>query len=255
MMTTEDGREPEPADEQKRTAVWRHPRRDDILALLPKRTSEWISLWLEEEYELEDADGEPHPDARRNARLRLSPRSIESYRQRFMPEAAPGVAIAPRELEDVVGRAPPPPETGRRELEQLDLIVRAAMTNLGRAMAQDDEMEMLQPVTMEAQKQALGAVSAVIDAKAKMGVDGYRPPPQEIHQTNRNLNVDVDGNELAGRGRDRDPRSSAPGNPAAIDALHKVLAPGPEKAMELIDRARNGDAEEIVDAEVTDDAA
>lgn len=248
-MTTEDGRPPEPSDEQKRSGVWRHPRRDDILALLPVRSSDWIAAWLEEQYPLEDDEGEPDPAARQHQRWRLSTRSIESYRRRFAPEAVAGVDLVPAELEDLIGRQAPAPEASRREIQQLEVLAHAAMTNLGRAMGQDAEMDMLQPVTMEAQKQAIGAVNAVIDAKTKMGVDGYQPRPQEVHVDQRNLNVEVNGDGHLGRQVRRDGKApSRASDPEKIQALHRVLERGPDEAREVIDAARD----EVIEGQATE---
>jgi hypothetical protein len=40
---TADGAAPEPSEEQRQIAVWRHPMRDEILALLPRRSAHWIA--------------------------------------------------------------------------------------------------------------------------------------------------------------------------------------------------------------------
>jgi hypothetical protein len=42
---TADGAAPEPSEEQRQSAVWRHPMRDEILALLPRRSAHWIAAF------------------------------------------------------------------------------------------------------------------------------------------------------------------------------------------------------------------
>ena len=181
------------SDEQKRAAVYRHPDAAEIHALLPEHSAAWISAWLEERYPLEDEDGYEHPDARRRAKLRLSERSIEKYRRRFLPELTPGVDVLPGRLQEIIGYLKPQPMMA--EIRRMDALQEVALHNLAQAMAQDEELEMVQPLTNELQKTAMSMVASTAEMKAKLGVEGYEFAAQklQVDQTSRNVNVELHG--------------------------------------------------------------
>lgn len=243
LLRAPDGRAPEPSDAQKATAVWRHPDRDTILALLPKRTSAWIASYLAEQYPVEDEDGEPLPDgeARRNARRALSARSIEAYRRDYAYELL-GVSDAlPPGLEDLVGYRPPR-QSARPEIELMEALVPVYLHNLQASMANDEQLGMLNPTTLEAQKQVRQLAIDTLEAKSKLGMDGYQAAPQEIHveQNTRSVNV-----ELHGR---TDPTTGAqlPVDRDKVSALQEVLARGPAEAQAMVRAARDR-ADDVVD--------
>ena len=234
---------PEPTPAQRATAVYRHPKRQQIEALLARRTPAWVAAWLREQYPTDDSN------AHRNERLQLSERALTKYRDRFLPEYAVGVDAMPGELEDLIGRLAPPP--ARHELERLDLLQRVADANLVKAMQMDDELEMLQPITLTAQDAALNTTLKSIDAKSKLGVPGYEEVPKsqnlKIDATNRNLDVRLHGRV--------DPQTGEliPNDPTKVDALRDVLALGPEGVAQVIAAAKaradtvDSDAEEVDD--------
>ena len=243
LLKTQDGAAPEPSDEQRSSAVWRHPLRDDIVALLARRSAHWISAWLEERYPLEDEEGEAHPDARRHEKLRLSARAIERYRTKFAPETAGAVDFLPAELEDLIGRHLPAPVAARRELDVLESMQHVALYNLSRAMENDEAMDMLQPITLEAQKQAVSIAKDTIDAKGKLGIAGYEVVPQEfkIDQTSRNLNVEL-------QGRVDKHGNPVPNDPEKVAAIRELLAQGPEDARRTVRAARER-TDDVIDGE------
>lgn len=234
-----------PPAEQQRSAVWRHPRRAEIHALYPRRSSDWISIWLEQEYPLESEDGEPLPKAARNRALRIGARTLERYRRRWLPELTPGVDVLPPDLEDLLGRVAPAPP--RRELELLDSMQDVALHNLTQAMLQDADLEMVQPLTLTAQEQALSTVMKSIDAKGRLGVEGYEPTPVtqnlNVQATSRNVNVALHGRIDPSTGE------MIPGQPEKLDALRDLLAQGPEAAREVLAAAR---VQADVDAEAVE---
>ena len=231
---------PEVTQAQRASAVYRHPKRLEIEALLTRKTPDWIAAWLRDEY---PADKDP-----RNERLQLSPRSIRKYRDRFLPEHRPGIDVLPSVIEDLIGRTPPP--APRHELDRLDALMAVTNYNLGVAMKMDQELEMLQPLTLQAQQQALDATMRAIDAKSKLGVPGYEAAATQqkvqISSTSQNVNVDLHGRV--------DPRTGEPVpiDPQRVDVMREVLKLGPDAVMDFVAAARER-ADGTVDGEATEE--
>lgn len=201
----------EPSPEQKRHVVYKHPERERIEALLRHgKSSEWIALWLEDEYPIEDDDGQPHPNKRAHERQHLDPGEIEGYRARFLSQYAAGFDILSPELEDAIGRRFPAPKGPNFEIEIVEAGIRVAEINLARGMEADEELEMLQPTTLQAQAQLIEAATASADLKSSLGVPGYEPPPERVEIDQRTTSMSM---ELQGR----------------VDAQGNVIATEPEK--------------------------
>lgn len=219
---------------QRRAKVYRHVERDKIEALLRRgKSAEWIALWLEEEFPLEDEEGNRHPDARLHERCQLGPKEIDSYRSEYMPECNPGIELLTPELEDVIGRRFPP--TGPAfETEVVEAGVRAAEINLARGLAADAEMEMVQPTTLQAQAQLLEAASVSVDIKARLGVPGYEPPPErlQVEQTTRSMSIELQGQV--------DPKTGqiVASEPKKVELLEQLMALPAERASEVMASAR-----------------
>lgn len=251
--------------EQRRTKVWTHPDRAQIEALLIRgKSASWIAYWLEERYPLTEPDpdaeeGEPqerdHPDRVKHARWHLTPTTLDGYRTKWMPETQPGTDIVLADLEDIVGRELPAPRQPDYELELMESAVRVAQHNLAKALKSDEEMEMVQPTTLDAHSRFVNSIEKSVDVKQKLNLPGYERAPErlEVDQTNRNLSV-----ELHGRiGRNGAPEAV---EPEKVRLVNELLTAGPEKAHEVIaaaqaaaqaEREATADADTI-DADATD---
>jgi hypothetical protein len=184
--------------ERRRTAIWKHPSRTWIEALIRRGKSPWwISRWIEECYppEEEDEDGEMQrvPE---HEKLQVSEDAIERYRADWLPEYAPGVDAVSEDIEDVVGRHFPGFEGGPiPELEVMDMAGRVAQHNLAQALKADEALGMVQETTLNAQGAVMATAVQAVETKQKLGVPGYETVPErhEITSTNRNVNVDLQG--------------------------------------------------------------
>ncbi len=245
---------PAPEDQQ-RTKVYRHPDRDTIHSLLRGgKSPEWISKWLAARYPTEDEHGDETDDAARNARWQLSEASLKRYRHRFMPECAPGVDVIVPELADALGRRPPVPrELGARyELEVLESVIEAGQASLARALRSDKDMDMLQGVTLDAQKTVIEAARTRVELAQSLGIDGYAKvaAKQEIKQSveSRNVNVEVNG-IVDAHG------VVHPSEPKKVAVLAELMAMDAERAKEVLATAGPAvEAEaEAEEAEVVDE--
>jgi hypothetical protein len=249
VTTAEEERSPVKVitEEQKRTRIYQHPARSKIEAMLKRgKSASWISLWLEEAYPLENAEGQPHPEHRENRRRRLTPSTIENYRRKFMPECVPGIDASSEELENIVGRAMPQPTSSRFELDVMEVGIRVAEKNLERALKQDDEMEMLQPQTIAAQTALMNSAEKTAMLKGKLGVPGYElvAEKSEItqHSTSRNMSLELHG-RVGPNGE------ILPGEPDKMDVARKLIGMPREQAQatmaeisrEVKARQENGD--------------
>jgi hypothetical protein len=234
---------------QRNTAVWKHPQRENIVALLRRgKSAEWIQYWLEDEYPSVDED--PELDAttsRQHMRWRLRAATIEEYREKYMPETAKGIEVIDSELEDLVGRRLPAGMAGPAfEVEVLETSIRVAQLNLTQALKSDAEMKMLTSTTLDANDRLANLAEKSVDVKQKLGLPGYEPLPEHkiVEQTNKNLNANLHGVF--------DPRTGklGPANKEAIGALRELMAKGPEAAQQIVEAARQqtdveGTAEEV----------
>ncbi len=237
------GEQVEPSDAQRRHEIFTHPDRLRLEALLKHgKSPEWIALWLEDEYPLEDDEGKPHPEKRTHERLHRDPEKIEDYRSKYLSEYAPGFDVLSPELEDAIGRRFPAPKTPNFEIEVVEAGVRTAELNLARGLEADEELEMLQPTTLQAQGQLIDAAQASADLKASLGVPGYEPPPErvEIDQTNHSMSVELRGT-VDGQGR------LVPTEPKKVEMLRALMEMAPEKAAAMMAAAGvEEDAEPVI---------
>lgn len=246
--STEVEPSPQPSPAQERTAVYRHSEREKIEALLRRgKSADWIALWLEELYPLEDEEGEPHPEVAQHRKRQLRPEIIESYRRNYLPEFAPGFDLLTPELEDAIGRRFPAPQSPVFETEVVEAGIRAAEINLARGLAADEEMEMLQPTTLQAQAQLIDAASASVDIKARLGVPGYEPPPEHVvvDQTMRSMSVEFQGRIDPATGQ------VVANESKKVQLLEQLMALPPERASQVIEAAKAASAP-VVDAEVVE---
>lgn len=245
-------RELETPGAQQRHEVWRHPRSAEIHALLRRgRTPVWVAHWLEGLYPTVDEDGEPHPEARRNRKLRISKRTIDRYRTRFMPECSPGVDMIRPDIEAIIGHRPPVPLGEAYELQKLEALAAVAEHTLAVSLKNDAELEMVQPTTLEANRAAFEMTVEIVRLKGKMGLPGYELAPeksvidQRVTSTSRNVNVELHGREDHGKGEGAGP----PNDPARVQALHELMTRSPEEIQMLVDAAESG----VVDGTVEED--
>jgi hypothetical protein len=228
---------------QRRTLVWRHPERDTIHALIRKgKSARWISEWLKEEYPLEDEWGQPHPDGLEHRKHHVSASTINEYRREWMPECEPGVDVVHAGLEKIIGHRPPSDKTGF-ELDVMEAAIAVAQHNLAIALKQDQDMGMLQPITLEAQDRLESAAKTRVELAQKLNVPGYEQQAQkfQIQSENRNLNLNVDagGNAQANE-------------PDKLKLMRELLAQGPDRAREIVNRATSAVQPPPPDADVID---
>lgn len=261
----------EVAEEEKRSAVARHPDRDAIIHLLRVgRSAYWISRWLEDGYAVEDEDegGDESPDRHlrlvddfddegeesageegeptaQNAHLQLSEKVIEEYRERFMPETTPGVDVLNEDLEEFIGYKFP--GALHWELEVVEAGVHVSQVNVARALKQDEEMNMLQQTTLDANDRMMKAAETLVGVKQKLGLPGYEAQPDHIitENTNRNWSVELHGRvDKSGRVH--------PAEPERLALAAELLKAGPQ-AKAIMAAAQAAAATETVDAEVVDE--
>jgi hypothetical protein len=256
MAAAEEPLELEVPEEQRRAKVYRHPDRETIHTLISSgKTGDWIARWLKLKYPIEDEMGAETEDAARNVRWHLTAATINRYRDKWMPEAAPGVQLVDTSLETALGMPMPVARsTGAQfELDVLEVVIQASMKSLGRALTSDEEMEMLQSVTLDAQDGVLKAVRDRVAIAQSLGVEGYprmaerveQKVDQTVNATTRNLNVELNG-RVDAQG------VVHPNEPAKVKVLAELMALSPEKADAIIDQAEADmepqDAVEVEDA-------
>jgi hypothetical protein len=240
---------------QKRTAVWRHPDRDMIHALLYRgKSAGWISEWLEERYPLEDEYGQPHANAVEHRKWHISDATISKYRREWLPEAEPGVDVVHGKLQKLIGYQTPAPNKQLMELDVLEALVAVGQMNLAKAIQQDDDMGMVQPITLEAHKVAVDTVVKRAKLAQDLSVEGYEQKPKELliqqhlQQTNTNLNVNADVTVDGATGK------VVAQEPKKLQLMRQLMDMEPEKAKELVHTAQHaaengvaieGTAEEI----------
>jgi hypothetical protein len=242
--------EPEVPEGQKRAAVYRHPDRDMIHALIARGKNEkWISGWLADRYPVEDELGVPHPDAAAHRRWQISADTIRKYRREWMPECEPGVDVIDGSLEKLIGKRVPAKSEQLMELEVMEAAIAVSQHNLAKAMQQDNDMGMLQPITLEAQKLMIEAAKV----RAKMAQDlnqpGYEKVPEQhlIDQRSTNVNVGV---EVHVDGKD-EPKEE---EPPKLSLMRQLLELEPDKARELVQIANEAAKESVpVDATVVEE--
>jgi hypothetical protein len=243
----------EPSKDQRRSKVWVHPDRETIEALMRRgKSAEWIALWLEEKYPLDDEEGGEHEDARNHKKWQLGAATLDRYRSQFMPEVSPGLDMVRSDVEDIIGRHLPAVVGPQFELGMLEASIRVAEHNLQRALAADDEMEMLQPTTLTAHSQFTDTVMKSFEAKSKIGMPGYEAAPDkmQIDQTNRNLSVELHGKI--------DPRTGqvVANEPEKVELMKKFIEMPPEQAQTVIHgaqvEAQKLQAEAAIEAEATE---
>jgi hypothetical protein len=248
--------------EQQRTKLWRHVDRTTIEALLRRgKSSWWIAAWLEERYPLEGDDGSEHERAAQHKRWQLSTKTIDRYREQFMPEHSPGIELVDSGLEDIVGRTLPAPPLPQSEFDVIEMGVKVSQQNLARQLEADEKLGMLQSTTLEANRDMISAASKSIEAKSSLGLPGYQKAPEHqiIDQTNTNKNLSVELHGVV----DKRTGEVRPSDPSKLEVLKELLAAGPEKTREIIQAAtvaagatvaadEPDPEEDVFDAEVVD---
>lgn len=261
MSSTELARlddESEWPEARRRTAIARHPDSEMLHALIRRGKDEkWISGWLKQQYPLEDEYGQPHPNAVEHRKWQVSAETVKKYRKEWMPEADPGVDIVSGRLQKIIGFQLPPKPGQLMELDVLEAAIAIAQHNLAKAVEQDEDMGMLQPITLEAQK----ALVESARTRAKMAQDlnqpGYEKAAerhiidQQVANTNVNVNVDA---EMGKDGKLK------PREPEKVTLLRQLLELGPDRAKELVRVANETaatvgrtDQGQVVEAQVVED--
>lgn len=244
-MAEEDFAEIEVPEGQKRSSVWRHPDRDMIHALMARGKSDrWIAEWLDTRYPLEDDHGQPHANAVQNRRLLISAVTIGKYRREWMPECHPGVDVVDSKLEKLIGGVRTPAPAGHQfELDVMEALIAVTQFNLAKAIDQDEQMGMLQPITLEATKAAMDAAARRVDMAQKLSVDGYEKKAseqiirQQMDIESRNMNVNVNANGAV------DPATGElrvqPEEPRKVQVLAELMKRDPAEAREMIRMAKD----------------
>jgi hypothetical protein len=225
----------EAPEAQKRTAIWRHPDRDMIHALIYRgKSARWISEWLEDRYPLEDEYGQPHANAVEHRKWLISENTINKYRREWLPEAEPGVDVVHSKLQKLIGFQAPAPNKQLMELDVLEALVTVSQMNLAKAIEQDEDMGMLQPVTLEAHKLAVETAVKRAKLAQDLSVEGYEQKPKELliqqhlQQTNTNLNVNADVTVDSATGK------VTPQEPKKVQLMKQLMDMPPDKAHELV---------------------
>jgi hypothetical protein len=227
--------------EQANTKVAKHPDFQTLQALMIRgKSAEWISRWLDSKYPVEDKDGDDHPNATANAEMRIATRAIKRYLEKYMPECGSGIAgVINEDLEKLIGYRLPAPVGIPWELEVLETVgIQAAQVNLARAMKSDEEMDMLNPVTMDAHGRLVDVLSKSIDLKSRLGLAGYEAAPekQQIFTQNENYNVNVSGSIDPSTG------ATVPVEPEKLDLARALLSAPPEERAGIIAAAKEAAA-------------
>jgi hypothetical protein len=245
----------EPTEKQKNSKVYQHVDFREIEALLCRKEPRWVVEWLKGRYPTEDKDGNELEQAIANKRMQLSERTLTRYRDDYLPEAVPGITgyVVNSEIEALIGHRLPAPIGRPWELEVMETAVHVAQSNMARALRADEEMDMLNPITLEAQSKLVDTLGRSMDMKSRLGLGGYEAAPERQHIVSENSNVSV---ELQGR---LDPKTgeSMAVEPERLDLARQLLSATPGERAEILAAAREAviaavpapDAS-IVDAEV-----
>jgi hypothetical protein len=240
--------------EQANTRVAQHPDYAVIEALMRRgKTPEWISRWLDGRYPTEDKDGGDHENATANAGMRIATRAIKRYMDKYMPECGTGITgVINEDLEKLIGYRLPAPVGMPWELEVLETVgIQAAQVNLARAMQSDEEMDMLNPVTMDAHGRLVDVLSKSIDLKSRLGLAGYEAAPekQQIFTQNENYNVNVSG------AIDQATGATRPVEPEKLDLARALLSAPPEERAGIIAAAKEAAAALAAAADIAGEPA
>jgi hypothetical protein len=249
---------PEVPEEQRSHRIYQHPRRDQIHGLLSRgRDPEWISQWLSQCYPLTDTLGNELAVGEENRKLHIGTRALRRYRERWFPEATPGVDLLPDQVHALVGRLAPGAPGTPWEIEKLEQYIQIAEHMLAESMSQDaktldnEGCQLIGPSdrTIALHKNAMDTIERVAKIKARFDLPGYRFAPQRTEQVidqhqriqqtvdSRNVNVELHG-----------PAGIAAGEPAEPDkvaALTRLLAQGPAAAGRVLDEAIESTATEL----------
>lgn len=243
----------EAPEEQRRSAIYRHPDRDMIHGLMRRgRDERWISEWLGERYPLEDEFGGPHPAAIENRKWNISPDTVKKYRKKWFPECEPGIDVVNQDIQKIIGRQLPAGPQQMIELDVMEAALAVAQHNLAKAMSQDEDMGMLQPITLEAQKSVMDAARIRVDLAQKLSIPGYEVKPKELliqqHNQNTNLNVNADIAVDAATGKVRAE------DPPKLALMKQLMQKSAAEAQDLVDLAESAAAEGLVfDGDVVED--
>jgi hypothetical protein len=243
--------EPEVPEGQKRAAVYRHPDRDMIHALIARGKDEkWINGWLAERYPVEDDLGVPHPEAATHRRWQISAETIRKYRREWMPECEPGVDVIDSKLESMIGKRVPARSEQLMELEVMEAAIAVSQHNLAKAMQQDNDMGMLQPITLEAQKIMIEAAKVRAKMAQELNQPGYEKAPEQhlIDQRSTSTNVSVGVEVHVDDSKNREEE------PTKLSLMRKLLELEPDKARELVQIANEAATGSVIaDATVVEE--
>lgn len=250
-VVTSDAVELDPADaeeivpdERKKTGVWKHP---DHLAiehcLRVGKSPEWIAAWLEDQYpdpaDVDDEDfddddyEEPDYTAAQAQRWRLSAKTIEDYRARWMPECTPGVDVVDEELEDFIGRKLPAARGEPWEIQVLEFGIQVAEHNLLKSLKADENLGMLTQTSLEANDRMIQAAKNSAALKSQLGRPGYEIVP-ERHQVDANVNTHNTKLNIELHGRVKPDGTIEPGEPDKLNLARKLLEAPPEERERII---------------------
>lgn len=228
--------------EQTRHRVWRHPDRERIHYLFRAgKSASWISLWLEDTYPLTEVDEDDeevrHPDYRRHKRLQISAATLTGYRNRFMPECAPGIDVVSAEVEDMVGRVFPAPAGRPWELDVIAAQVRVAEQMLVTQMQADQENNMgVSETAVDLSRVVVEHASRRFDAARSIALPGYEPAVErqaiEMDVTQRGVSIELTGRIDQKTGR------HGPLEPKKVDLMARMLERGPDAVLEMVSAAK-----------------
>ena len=223
----------EPSEKQKQTKIWKHPDREHIETLIRVgKTPGWINRWLAERYPTTDEDGIELEDSASSIRWHVSEEKIEEYRAAYMPECQPGVEVVSSDLEDLIGRRLPQPAGYVWEVQVLETAVHVAEVNLTRALKSDEDLQMLQLTTLDANEKMIAAAQAALTAKSKLGMQGYEAAPERHDMKIKGEHLHL-STHLHGELDQRTGRRSPTDKPA-VELLGKMLTLPPEERRALM---------------------
>jgi hypothetical protein len=240
--------------QKKKTKVGKHPDREIIEAMLVSRSAYRVEMWLQQRYPVAADD--------KNTGFHISRPSLVEYRSRYLVDEGWSEPADDSPLNPLVPQRAPKRNT-RWEIEQLEAAVDVQEFLLAKALQQDEEMGMMQDTTLSAVAQYRQSIKELIEAKSKLGVEGYEEVARKMqidqHQQidQRTVQVNVDGGEIRHEADEPDK--------VKIARMLMGLDPSAKKALlELEPMARpddlvitpdDVDAVVVEDAEVTDDTA
>lgn len=250
-VVTSDAVELEPADaeevvpeERKRTGVWKHPDRDAIEhCLRVGKSPDWIAAWLEDQYpdpaDVDDEDfddddyEEPDYTAAQAQKWRLSAKTIEDYRARWLPECMPGVDVVDAELEEFIGRKLPAARGEPWEIQVLEFGIDVAQHNLKLSLQADEKLGMLTQTSLDANDRMIQAAKNSAALKSQLGRPGYEVVP-ERHQVDANVNTHSTKLNVELHGRVKPDGTIEPGEPDKLAIARKLLEASPEERERII---------------------